>query len=125
MSCCICGKKIENFGNNPYPYVRVENAKCCDNCYAVHVIPLRLKLRDRDYDLYIENGLRPVWTELRRYKEFTEMITPIPFNTLFKDKDYKEFERVKEITVNREFIRYNKCLAAGMSEQEAGKCFAD
>lgn len=27
----------------------------------------------------------------------------------------------KEITVNREWIRYNRCLAAGMSEREAGK----
>lgn len=88
MNCCICGKKIENFGNNPSPYVRVVKARCCDNCNAVHVIPLRLKLRNRDYDLYIENGLIPVWREHRRYKEFTEMITPTPFNTLFKDKDY-------------------------------------
>lgn len=37
----------------------------------------------------------------------------------------KEVERVKDITVNREFIRYNKCLAAGMEEKEAGKCFDD
>lgn len=88
MKCCICGKTIKNSGNNPDPYVRIPSARCCDNCNAVHVIPLRIKLRDRDYNLYIENGLEPLWTSVKAYKDFPE-IKPTPFNVLFKDKDYK------------------------------------
>lgn len=90
MNCCICGKKIENSGNNPSPYVRVEKAKCCDNCNAVHVIPLCLKLRNkhRDPDLYIENGLEPAWKGSVRYQDFPE-IKPTPFNILFKDRDFE------------------------------------
>ena len=90
MNCCICGKTIENFGNNPYPYVRVEKARCCNNCNAVHVTPLRLKLRDkkRDPDLYIENGLEPSWKGSARYQDFPE-IKPTPFNILFKDRDFE------------------------------------
>lgn len=33
----------------------------------------------------------------------------------------KDYGRAKEITTNREWIRYNTCLAAGMDETEAGK----
>ena len=32
----------------------------------------------------------------------------------------REYAQAKEITVQREWIRYNRCLAAGMSEREAG-----
>lgn len=28
--CCICGKPIEGFGNNPYPIKK--EGKCCDDC---------------------------------------------------------------------------------------------
>lgn len=33
----------------------------------------------------------------------------------------KDYGRAKELTINREWIRYNRCLAAGMSEREAGQ----
>lgn len=32
----------------------------------------------------------------------------------------KEYARAKQITTDREWIRYNRCLAAGMSERDAG-----
>ena len=32
----------------------------------------------------------------------------------------KEYGRAKELTIEREWIRYNRCLAAGMSERDAG-----
>lgn len=35
----------------------------------------------------------------------------------------KDYGRAKELTINREWIRYNRCLAAGMSEREAGQAF--
>ena len=31
-----------------------------------------------------------------------------------------DYGRAKQITIDREWIRYNKCIAAGMSEREAG-----
>ena len=37
----------------------------------------------------------------------------------------KEYTRAKQITVDREFIRYNRCLAAGMSERDAGQALGD
>lgn len=32
--CCICGKRIKGFGNNPYPLCKQEDyvSKCCDEC---------------------------------------------------------------------------------------------
>ena len=42
--CCICGKECENeWGNNPYPLVKDENARCCDECNML-VIAERLGL---------------------------------------------------------------------------------
>lgn len=30
--CCICGCEFEGYGNNPYPLVNDEEARCCDEC---------------------------------------------------------------------------------------------
>lgn len=40
--CCICGKMIKGYGNNPWPIVKDENAKCCDKCNDTKVIEARL-----------------------------------------------------------------------------------
>ncbi len=37
----------------------------------------------------------------------------------------KEYGRIKAMVEWRVNIRYNTCMAAGMSEQEAGRCFED
>lgn len=41
-TCCICGGKFKGWGNNPYPVVTDEDARCCDDCNAMRVIPARL-----------------------------------------------------------------------------------
>ena len=40
--CCICGEKIEGYGNNPEPYMSAEAGQCCDLCNQKFVIPARL-----------------------------------------------------------------------------------
>ena len=40
--CCICGKEFEGWGNNPYPVVKDEDARCCDECNDEVVIPARI-----------------------------------------------------------------------------------
>ena len=40
--CCICGKEFVGWGNNPYPVVTDDDARCCDECNAKYVIPARL-----------------------------------------------------------------------------------
>jgi hypothetical protein len=42
-TCCICGKEFEGWGNNPYPVVKDEDARCCGDCNAMYVIPARLE----------------------------------------------------------------------------------
>lgn len=39
-TCCICGKEIIGWGNNPAP-VKTEG-KCCDRCMATVVLPERI-----------------------------------------------------------------------------------
>jgi len=43
-TCCICGKQIEGYGNNAYPYGCEGNDRCCDSCNIEKVIPERLRL---------------------------------------------------------------------------------
>lgn len=40
--CCICGKKFTGWGNNPWPVVKDDDARCCDVCNDTEVIPARL-----------------------------------------------------------------------------------
>lgn len=40
--CCICGEKFTGWGNNPYPVVEDETARCCDMCNQMRVLPARL-----------------------------------------------------------------------------------
>ena len=40
--CCLCGKTIEGWGNNPWPVSKGENDRCCGECNCTLVIPARL-----------------------------------------------------------------------------------
>ena len=40
--CCICGKKFTGWGNNPWPVVNDEDARCCDDCNDTRVLEARL-----------------------------------------------------------------------------------
>lgn len=46
--CCICGEEFEGFGNNPYPLVKEEGARCCDECNDAVVIPARIEALNED-----------------------------------------------------------------------------
>ena len=50
-TCCICGKPIKDWGNDPWPVVKDEGSECCDECNMLYVVPARLmKLREVDED---------------------------------------------------------------------------
>ena len=44
VKCCICGKEIVGFGNNPYPLRDAydDTSRCCDECNWDAVLPARL-----------------------------------------------------------------------------------
>ena len=46
-TCCICGEKIEGYGNNAEPY---EDGRCCDACNLKFVIPARIELANNKED---------------------------------------------------------------------------
>ena len=46
--CCICGESLEDYGNNPEPYMSADSGQCCDGCNLKFVIPLRLELMKED-----------------------------------------------------------------------------
>ena len=43
MKCCICGREIKGWGNNPWPVNNNESAKCCEECNGQVVIPARIR----------------------------------------------------------------------------------
>ena len=42
-TCCICGRAIEGYGNNPWPVNTNEEARCCDACNLEFVLPARIR----------------------------------------------------------------------------------
>lgn len=40
--CCICHKIFTDWGNDPWPVVKDEDARCCDDCDMNVVIPARI-----------------------------------------------------------------------------------
>ena len=40
--CCICGKEIEGYDNNPVPYKN--SGRCCNKCNLDYVLPSRMYL---------------------------------------------------------------------------------
>lgn len=52
MKCCICGKYIRGYGNNPHGHLDDEGGiieyepsqRCCDDCNRLYVIPGRMLL---------------------------------------------------------------------------------
>ena len=40
MKCCICGKEIEDYGDNAEP---VKKGRCCNFCNQTIVIPARIR----------------------------------------------------------------------------------
>lgn len=43
FKCCICGGFFYGYGNNPYPVVEDEDARCCDACDSTVVISARIE----------------------------------------------------------------------------------
>lgn len=41
--CCICGEEFTGWGNNPWPVDKREDARCCNACNEIYVIPARLE----------------------------------------------------------------------------------
>ncbi len=62
MKCCICGKDIKGYGNNPFP---IAGKICCDECNVKVVLPYRLflsRMKNKDAALMITS------TELKLVK---------------------------------------------------------
>lgn len=47
-NCCICGKKINGYGHNPYPIYEQGNV-CCVDCNTTVIIPKRLRMLNPRY----------------------------------------------------------------------------
>ncbi len=42
-TCCFCGQQFTNYGNNPAPVETRHDARCCNTCNEMIVIPARLR----------------------------------------------------------------------------------
>jgi DNA-directed RNA polymerase subunit RPC12/RpoP len=51
--CCLCGKTVREWPNDPWPVSMNVDAKCCDDCNMRIVVPVRMarmqmRLNDRE-----------------------------------------------------------------------------
>lgn len=77
------------------------------------------KLECDKYDALEEEN----WAKIESIQEQINTIEKL-LNKMYTGKvKASEWALIQKIVSEREFIRYNTCLVAGMSEQEAGKCF--
>jgi len=45
FKCCLCGKEVEGYGNDPRPLpIKNEDDECCDECNLAKVVPTRINL---------------------------------------------------------------------------------
>ena len=45
FKCCLCGKEVEGYGNDPSPIqTENENDECCDECNLAKVVPARMEV---------------------------------------------------------------------------------
>ena len=61
--CCICGCEFEGYGNNPYPLVKDEQARCCDECNEKYVVAAR---KDRSKIMQFRKQFGIDYTEYRK-----------------------------------------------------------
>ena len=47
--CCICGKEIKGYGNNPWPISTNKEDRCCDECNFTIVVPKRIEMLQERY----------------------------------------------------------------------------
>lgn len=81
MKCSICGKEIAGFGNNPWPVRRPEDARCCDSCDNLFVIPARI----------VSNNLPP-----ENFEKFSKALDKESYSKLLElFLSPKERERIK------------------------------
>lgn len=64
IKCAICGRELENkFGNNPYPIVEAEGARCCNVCNDNFVIPARIDgINSIEKEISKEEGVKVLYT---------------------------------------------------------------
>ena len=54
--CCLCGGVYDHYGNNPWPLVEDDAARCCDRCNQDKVIPARERMDAYLDELEAQNG---------------------------------------------------------------------
>lgn len=59
MKCCICGKSIEQFGNNPFPLCNKDDyeSRCCDFCNEMVIQARIIQSGKSDHKIEIGDNL--------------------------------------------------------------------
>lgn len=98
--CCLCGEKIEGYGNNPDP-VRTEG-RCCDDCNITRVCPARV------YDaLFDPEYIRP--TTIKMTKEAREKLE--------RERDERERQAEKDAETAKKVAEETKRRQAKEAEE--------
>lgn len=126
--CCICGEKIEGYGNNPWPVK--EKGECCDKCNYEEVIPARIrKLYEKSEEVTtkddtpqeiqtIEELTTDEFEAIEAYKKAISKTKNPKFIALLKHILEEEWEHVREL--QNEDISYEETIDDSIKDAPIG-----
>ena len=99
MDCIICHKKIIGMGNNASP---VKKGICCDNCNIMVVIPIRIRLIQKQHENTLIPKKKPRGGFLTdEDKAMNKLISSIRIGVEHAIGGMKRFRAVSEIFRNK------------------------
>ena len=81
IKCCICGRPIEGWGNNPWP---VENeGECCDICNQNIVLPARIEMMFNKNEMSIPD----IWVACQQIMNMMDQLNAMKDDIEIKGSD--------------------------------------
>lgn len=116
MKCCICGKTIKGFGNNPYPLCADNDfdSRCCDECDSKYVIPVRiLKMRvAKNHETYLKSKNKSKKVEITVWGgDLTIKVNKKDVETIKEQMSCEDYDKAP---LNKYFMWEHFCLGLGM-----------
>lgn len=92
-TCCICGKKGNDYGNNSKPYK--DEGRCCNECNLEYVIPARLKaFEEQNKELVMNNDkLRLIIIQaIIETKTKADLLKALDYGLCFVNQNWEDEE---------------------------------
>lgn len=128
--CCLCGKEIDGYGNNPWPLA--EEGECCDECNETKVIPARIEkayfgkdAKDSDVDKLtqkatkIEHAIKACLTKWLKKAGYTAEDVEDYVVISVREEETEEGEQALHVQVRNDLVGYYELPSKAIDELDA------